>query len=382
MVNDISLLASVSFAWLHERSGLSFDEGFFMDPRRRLERETAANALVTERFPDLPIYGFEGSLVQVEGRRRPVVLVGGIQPNLILGAAVGAKIVFYGDRDPDISQTPLAGIRDLDALRQMDWARTWPIDVFLRQIREMRDTLGSGYTIVPPFFWDTTGRATVHGILTTALKLVGERIFTDIADNPAFVHELCDWIAEAYGRLIRLFADAAGMSVTGLHVGECSACMLGPDQFAEFVLPATNRLVALARAGARTMRLDRKARGQASDGTFVVRLHSCGLSDHLLDVLVGLDGLACLNVGSGTSISRIRKRFGGIRIDVIPDTQLLTAAEPADVDAWVRRTVEEGRGGPLEFQFHLDAGQPEANGLQIARTLRALGIPCSREPLF
>ncbi|MGB9626540.1 MAG: hypothetical protein ACPMAQ_16925, partial [Phycisphaerae bacterium] len=81
-------------------------------------------------------------------------------------------------------------------------------------------------------------------------------------------------------------------------------------------------------------------------------------------------------------VSRIRERFGAIRIDLIPPPHLLTAAEPAAVDAWVRRVLEDNGGGPLEFQFHLDAGQPEANALQISQTLRAVGIACPREPVF
>jgi hypothetical protein len=394
MRSDISVLGSVSFAWLHEHGRLRFDELFFMDPRCRLDRERAANALVAERFPDEPIYNFEGSLVQVEGRRRPVALVGGIQPNLILGAAVGAKLVFYGDKDADITQTPLAGISDLGPLWRIDWEHTWPIDLFLRQIRGTREWAGPEYVIVPPFFWDTTGRATVHGVLTTAQKLLGERVFIDIADNPDFIRELFDWIADAYARLIRLFADAAGMEITGLHVGECSACMLGPEPFAEFVLPATNRLaasvlkphqVARARDPAKPAEVSRRVYPGAAEHLPVgggVRLHSCGLSDQLLDVLAGLSDLTCLNVGSNTSIATIRERFADIRIDVIPDTHLLTSATPGDVDAWVRRSVGENGGGAMEFQFHLDAGQPEANCVQIARTLRALGHPCGREPVF
>ena len=74
----------------------------------------------------------------------------------------------------------------------------------------------------------------------------------------------------------------------------------------------------------------------------------------------------------------IRRRFGPIRIDLIPDTELLTVARPADVDTWVRRCVEENGDGQLQFQYHLDLGQPEANCLQIHRTLDSLGIPSPR----
>ena len=362
----VSLLGSVSYAWLHEHGGLRFDEPFFLDPLRRIEQERAAADLVARRFPDDPIYNFEACLVQAEGRRRPVVLIGGIQPNLILGAALGARFAFYGDKDPDITSAPLAELTSVEALRRVHWEHIWPIDLLLKQVRKARVSLSDRYVVVPPFFWDTTGRATTHGILTTAQKLLGERVFIDILDRPGFAHDFFAWIADAYACLIRLFADAADMAITGLHTGDCSACMLGPDAYAEFVVPATNRLIA-------------QVLGPTPRG---VRLHSCGLSDHLLDVFAEIQGLTCLNVGSNTDITQARRRFGDMRIDLLPDTQLLTARAPADVDAWVRRTVEANGPGRLEFHFHLDAGQPEANCLQIAHTLRDLGIACRRERVY
>ena len=33
---------------------------------------------------------------------------------------------------------------------------------------------------VPPFFWDSSGRAAIHGPLTTAQKLFGESILVDL----------------------------------------------------------------------------------------------------------------------------------------------------------------------------------------------------------
>lgn len=355
------VLGSVSFGWLHTHGGFVFDEAFFMDPRVRLEREAAMQAFVARRYPREPVYSIEAHLVQVEGRSRPVALVGGLQPNLILGACVGAEFVFYGDKDPDITQTPLADIKSLDALWKIDWANTWPISLFLEQIARARAELGSDVAVIPPFFWDTTGRATTHGIVTTAQKLMGERFFLEMVDNPAFAHEFLSWIVDAYVSLIHLFADAAGIWVSGLHTGDCSVCMIGPDQFAEYVLPHLNAF---------------------SERVGPLRLHSCGLSDHLLEVFGQVHNLASFNVGSHTSVARIRERFGPIRIDLIPDTQLLTFGTPADVDAWVRRSVEENGNGILEFQYHLDFGQPEANCLQIHRTLEAMGMPVSRAEVY
>jgi len=358
---SVSALGSVSFGWLHEHGGFTFDEPYFLDPEVRLEREQRIHAFVAQRFPDVPIYNIEAHLVQVEGRRQPVALVGALQPNLILGAAVGAKFVFADDKDPDITPTPLADLTDPESLERIDWVRTWPIDLLLEQVHRMRETHGRTHQIIPPFFWDTTGRATIHGILTTAQKLVGQRIFMHLLDAPGFVRDLFEWITDAYISLIRMFAQAADIEVTGLHIGDCSLCMVGPEQFTEFVLPRVNKLA--RRFGA-------------------VRFHSCGNVDHLLPAFQPIENMTILNVGSGTSVAKIRALFSRIRIDLTPDLRMITYGSPADVDAWVRRTLEENDGGPLEIQDHLDVAQPEANCLQIFRTLAELGIPCRRESIY
>ena len=360
-VEGVSFLGSVSFGWLHARGGFVFDEPFFLDPNLHLERERQIQAFVARVFPDDPIYNMEAHLVQVEGRGRPVALVGPLQPNLILAAAVGAKFVFYGDKDPDVTPTPLAEVREVDALSRIDWAGTWPMSLFLDQIDRMRRTVGRSHRVIPPYFWDATGRATIHGILTTAQKLIGQRVFVEMIDNPSFVHDLFGWITEAYIAQIRLFAEAAGMEIAGLHVGDCSLCMVGPDQFAEFVLPHVNHL----------------ARAFGS-----VRFHSCGKVDHLLEAFTAVEHLAILNLGSGTSVRKMRERFGPIRIDLTPDVKMLTFGTPREIDAWVRRTIEENAGGPLEIQNHIDLAQPEANGQAMIRALRDLGVVGKRRPFY
>lgn len=357
----ISALGSVSFGWLHEQGGFVFDEPFFLEPAARLKTEQRIHAFVAKRFPGFPVYNIEAHLVQVKGRQQPVVLVGGLQPNLLLGAAVGSKFVFYGDKDPDITPTPLVDRQALDGLRDLDWANVWPISMFLDQVAAARETFGKEFAVIPPFFWDTTGRATVHGIVTTAQKLIGERLFLEMADGSPFVRELFPWIADSYATLIGLFADAAGMRVTGLHVGDCSLCMVGPGPFKELVLPSLNELV--RRTGP-------------------VRLHSCGLSNHLLDAFRGVENLASLNVGSGTSVAKIRERFASTPLDLLPPVELVTTGTPEMMDAWVRRCVEENGDGELELQYHLDLGQPQDTCLQIHRTLDSLGHTDRRVNVF
>ena len=186
-------------------------------------------------------------------------------------------------------------------------------------------------------------------------------MFLEIADHTSFIRDLFHWIAESYATLIRLFAHAAGMAISGLHVGDCSLCMVSPQAFTELVLPPLNDLA--QRFGS-------------------VRLHSCGCSNHLLDAFRDVANLGSLNVGSGTNVRRIRERFPALRLDLLPPVDLVTTGTPEAMDRWVRQCVEENGEGELELQYHLDLGQPEATCLQIHRTLAQLGYPPRREAIY
>jgi hypothetical protein len=155
----------------------------FSGPAARRKRERDVHAFVAARFPAYPLYNIEAHLVQVAGRQQPVVLVGGLQPNLILGAAVGPSSFSTATKTPT-SRPRLwpTCANSIDSGRSTGGGRG-PINLFLDQIHAARHRWGDEAVIVPPFFWDTTGRATIHGIVTTAQKLIGERVFLEIADH-------------------------------------------------------------------------------------------------------------------------------------------------------------------------------------------------------
>ena len=95
-----------------------------------------------------------------------------------------------------------------------------------------------------------------------------------------------------------------------------------------------------------------------------------------------INNLHIINVGSDTRVAKIRERFPLTRIDLTPETKLLTKGTTADLDEWTRQIVDENGEGKLEIQGHLDYAQPEANCLQIERTLEALGVTCERVRIY
>ncbi|MBN2133781.1 MAG: hypothetical protein JW741_30040, partial [Sedimentisphaerales bacterium] len=257
-----------------------------------------------------------------------------IQPNMILGMLLGAEFVPATDRDADITPACLVGRPPADLPAPETLADHDLVKLFDEQITRIRDESQGRLRPIPPFFWDASGRAAIHGVLTTAQKLYGETIFLDMMTEPEKCADIMHWIAEACIVLCRHFAEIANLPLVDIHVGECSSCMVSPASIEQFVVPATSRI------------------GRALGH---IRLHSCGPSTHLLPVFAKIDRLHSLDVGGETSIAKAREIFG-------PEMPLSIAPLPGDMSAdttqpildWTRRILEENAAGPLEFVYHLE----------------------------
>jgi hypothetical protein len=244
---------------------------------------------------------------------------------------LGADFVPADNRDADITPYCLKGknageLPAAEALLNHDLVR-----LFDKQIRS--EAKGQRRPI-PPFFWDSSGRATIHGVLTTAQKLCGETIFMGMLTEPAKCMRLLNWIADAYIVLCRHFSQTADLPITDVHVGECSCCMISPALVEEFVAPVTSRIG--------------KTLGP-------VRFHSCGTSTHLLGAFAKIDPLACLDLGSETSIRKAREIFGPeVRITIAPSPHDMSAESTQPILDWARRILEENSGGNLGYVYHLE----------------------------
>ena len=354
-------VGSVSKGVLAARGGFVFDRAYFFNPEHRWEQDKRIARFVEENFP-FPLYNLEANLVQPDCLPIPFRQVGGLQPNLILGAALNADFVFPGDRDPDISHPPLRGLTNLDQIMEIKWEEREPIRTFLEQVHALKTRYAHDADVFPPFFWDRSGRATVHGPVTTAHKLMGEEFYLMLEDDPDSAKRFLEWIAQAYVALIRLFSERAEIPVTSIHIGECSGCMVSPARWAEAIIPAMNIMV---------------------DACGPVRIHSCGNSNLIVGQMARVRNLGTLNVGTNTSVALCRRAVGEtIRIDLMPDPQMLCFGTPEDCRAWVERALAETGNGPLEIRFHVDAAVPERNIASIFDTATRHGCPPYAESLI
>ncbi len=327
----ITITGTLSKAWMNRAIGVAFDRDYYFDPVKRHDVDCRCNEYAARTFPNMGVFYSESNLGQIKYWDKNQVLIGGIQPNMILGMLLGADFVPADDRDADItpccvtSQGP-ENLPGHKALINHDLAR-----LFDRQIRSKRK---GPVRPIPPFFWDSSGRAVIHGVLTTAQKLCGERIFMDMLTEPVRCRGLLNWIADAYIALCRHFAQVADLPITDVHVGECSCCMISPALVEEFVVPVITRI------------------GEALGP---VRLHSCGTSTHLLPAFRRIDHLHSLDFGSETSVDKARDIFGPMMpITIAPSPQAMSAESTEPILDWAARVLDENAGGSLGFVYHLE----------------------------
>ena len=351
----ITIQASVSKGWLNTQAGFRFEEKYYLDPIFKLEEDRKINAFLRERFPDYALYNMEDNLVLSEYYNESLIQVGAIQPNMILAVALGAEFSFFGDKDADVRGLPLENIDDASELPPIESLLEHP---FIKKLADDIVNLRQAHpelTVIPPFFWDLSGRAVIHGIITTSLKLVGENMMIIMMTDPELAHAIHLWVADAYIEIIRHFSQLAELPVTSVHVGECSGPMLSAGLFETFVTPYVSRL---------------------GEKLGAIRLHSCGNTDHLLEPISKIKNLTIIDTGSGTSIARIREIMGkNVEINVFPDVNLLLKNTPqADVKKWLDGVLQDNDGGDLKIAYHLEDSYNLENCLFIHDELERQGL--------
>jgi len=351
----IKIEASVSKGWLHKYGGFNFSEQYYKDPVFRWKQDQKINDLVRKKFPQFAIYNMEANLVQAEYVKDNQVLIGAIQPNMILATVLGAHFLFQDDKDSDVLGRPLENIISREELPAVKAILDHPLIKDLDEQIEMISEKYPELKVIPPFFWDESGRATIHGIITTSLKLTGDNIMVMMMTDPDLAHAVHQWITDAYILLIRHFAALGNLTISSVHVGECAGTMISSQLYEEFVIPYINRL---------------------GDTLGPVRLHSCGISDHLIPAVSRIENLKIIDTGSGTSIGLIREIMGiDFEINLAPPLEILReGVSESEVLRWLDKTLAENHGGPLQIAYHIEPDYELRNCLIIHEELERRGL--------
>lgn len=330
----INISGTLSKAWLAEALGVKYDRDYYFDPKRRYAIDCRCNEYAAEHFPGMRIFYSESNLGQIDYWDKGQIQIGGIQPNMILGILLGADFVHSDSSDADITPGCLAGKSLVDLPPPESLLEHPMILLFDEQIRQVQENSQSLLRPIPPFFWDISGRAVIHGTMTTAQKLFGEVFFMDMMTEPEQCMEIMRWIGDAFIALCRHFSKIAHLPITEVHVGECSSCMVSSELIERFVIPMTSKIgVELG----------------------PIRLHSCGSSTNHLNAFFKITNLHSLDLGGDTSIRRVRQVFGKeMLISIAPLPKDMSAESTVPILSWAKQIFEENDGGNLQYLYHLE----------------------------
>jgi hypothetical protein len=330
----INISGTLSKAWLAEAIGVKFDREYYFDPNKRYAVDCRCNEYAAEHFPAMRIFYSESNLGQIDFWDKGQIQIGGIQPNMILGILLGADFVHRDSSDADITPGCFAGKSFVDLPSPESLLEHPMILLFDEQIRQVQEDTQSQLRPIPPFFWDISGRAVIHGAMTTAQKLFGEAFLMDMMTKPEQCMEILRWIGEAFIVLCRHFSQIARLPITEMHVGECSSCMVSPDLIERFVVLVTSNI---------------------GDELGPIRLHSCGSSTNYLDAFSKIANLHSLDLGGDTSIRRVRQVFGKeMLISISPLPKDMSAESTDAILNWAKQILEENDGGSLQYLYHLE----------------------------
>jgi len=173
--------------------------------------------------------------------------------------------------------------------------------------------------------------------------------------DPDLAHAIHKWIVDAYVILVHHFAAAGKLPVTSVHVGECAGTMISAELYDDFVVPYISQL---------------------GDNLGPVRLHSCGISDHLINAISHIRNLRIIDTGSGTSIAKIRKLMGqDFVIHIAPPMEMMMGGVPrSEIMRWLDSTLTENLGGPLQIAYHIEPDYEIANCLAMHEELEKRGL--------
>ena len=210
----------------------------------------------------------------------------------------------------------------------------------VKGIEFMRQRAGTGVSIVG---W-------VEGPLALAAELRGlNNIMTDFVDDPGFVRDLLAFTADVAIRYapsqIAAGADTIGMS-------DAAASMIGPELYAEFLLPAQKRVLTFL---------------QNRYPHIIRRLHMCGNTDSLARQMRDLP-VDIYEIDFPAKLSHVRAELGANRIICgnVSTVSVLLTGTPAEVYEACRRCHA------VCGQFHIVGGGCEVSPLTPPENLQAM----------
>ena len=289
-------------SWWHKNAGISFDESFFYDPRRRVEDERKMEQVLYDRFGDLGLG---------EDHLKDLPQIGAVHlaSGYLLSEMLGCKIEYYEDAPPQV----ICAHKDTLDFEVEDAFRSPAFKRLVALIDQLKAKYGY---VVGDINWG--------GVLNLAIDVRGEEIFTDMLMRPEETEIYFKKIAQVIDKFvwyIQMNTGSSSISVNhsarlldypvAIH-SECSHTMISEEDYCRFLLPIDQEW---------SMR-------HAPYG-----IHYCGKDPHrMAEAFSEIERLTFLDVGWGGDVALLRKH--------LPETFFNIRLNPVDIQKYTYEELE------------------------------------------
>jgi uroporphyrinogen-III decarboxylase len=302
-------------SWWFENEGITFDEDFFYDPKKRVESEQHMEQALFERWGK---YGLGSE------RDQSTPLIGAVHlaAGFLVSEMLGCKVEYRENAAP---QVLCAHKQSLD----IDIRQAFNSRVFKR-FEELREALKREFGYIK-------GDVNWAGILNIALDLRGELIFTDMFDRPDEVNKFFSQIGSLLEKFVQGIQRETGSSSISVnrnvrHIAkpvflssECSHTMISTDHYENYLLD-----------------FDKKW----SNKYRPYGIHYCGEDVHRhVASLVKIPHLDFLDVGWGGDIKKLRTNLPTTFLNIRLSPVKLIHDSCEEIEAAIRKLVNDS-GNP------------------------------------
>ncbi len=328
-------------SWWHKHYGMSFDEGFFYDPIRRVEGERKMEQALYERFGDLGLG---------EDRDKDLPVIGAVHnaAGYLVSEMLGCKVDYVEGAPPQVNPA------NRDSL-DVDVEAAFASPAF-RKFAALVEALKAKYGYV-------VGDVNWGGVLNIALDLRGQELFLDMLDRPEEVHTFFRRIAEVIDRFVDYIQGQTGTSsISGnrnvrhlkgpvfMH-SECTLTMISTDHYEEFILPIDKGWSACRRP---------------------FGVHYCGEDPHrYAAAFARIPHLDFLDVGWGGDVRALREKLPDTFMNIRLSPVLIVDQSVADIRHAIRTRVADSGDPRLTGVccINMDDRVPDENVRAIFETV-------------
>jgi hypothetical protein len=267
-------------SWFHKHCGVDFSQRWHTDVEYRLQCHEAMSKEVRRRFPGSNIGGIDDGAA-------PDLLTG-LYGIAVVPVMFGRSIQYFCDKWPQPQPEPLTD-EQADALSPPNLRDNEFFQGILGQLDQIEKLTGTA-----------RGYLNWQGVLNTAFRLRGDKIFTDLFDNPQRAHHIFECVAATMIEGIKLLHDRqrqAGVDEKFATISNCVVNMISPEQYSEHLL-----------------RYDLKIRAEFDK----FAIHNCAwVVDPYMNAYATVPRLGYLDMGITSDLKRARKLFPATRRNVL-----------------------------------------------------------------